>query len=112
MTPVISNRPDRPACTSQRAYPHLSLLRNAVAAVLLAALLFCPSNSGVQKRVKKGDLFFVHMIFFYRPAALTTALAPRCKEGVAAGQAARRREKGPRGRSGGGGIFAGASEKR
>ena len=34
------------------------------------------------------------MIIFYWPAALTTALAPRCKEGGAAVQAARRREAG------------------
>ena len=53
------------------------------------------------------------MILFYWPAALTTALAPRCKERVAAVvQAARPREKGPRGWTGGGGIFAGFSEKR
>ena len=58
MTPAIPDRPDcpdRPACTSQCAYPHLSLLRTAVAAVALAALLFRPSNSGVQERVKKGE---------------------------------------------------------
>ena len=82
MTPAIPDRPDRPdrpACASQRAYPHLSLLCTAVAAVVLAALLFRPSNLAVQERMKKGELFFVHMILFYLPAALTTALAPRRK---------------------------------
>ena len=47
MTPAIPDRPDRPAFTSQRAYPHLSLLRTTIAAVVLAALLFRPSNSNV-----------------------------------------------------------------
>ena len=61
------------------------------------------------ERVKKGELFFVHMIFFYWPAALTTTLAPWCKEGVAAVQAVRRREEGPRGRIA---AAARASEKR
>ena len=75
-------------------YPHLSLLRTAVDAVVLAALLR-PSNLGVQERVKKCELFFVHMILFYWPDTLTTALAPRHKEGVAAVQATRRREEGP-----------------
>ena len=87
MTPTIPDRldrPDRPAFTSQRAYPHLSLLRTAVTAVVLAVLLFRPSNSAVQEHVKKGKLFFVHMILFYWPATLTTAVAPRRKEGVAA----------------------------
>jgi len=101
--PDLPDRPDRPAFTSQRAYPHLSLLRTAVAAVVLAALLFRPSNSAVQERVKKGELFFDYMILFYWPATLTTAVAPRRKEGVAAVQATRRREEGPRGRTGGGG---------
>ena len=57
MAPAIPDRPDRPdrpAFTSQRAYPHLSLLRTAVAVVVLAALLFRPSNLAVQERVKKG----------------------------------------------------------
>ena len=62
MMPAIPHRPHRPACTSQRAYPHLSLLRNTVAAVVLAALLFRPSNLGMQERVKKGELFLVHII--------------------------------------------------
>ena len=96
-----------PACP-----PALSLLRTAVAAVVLAAHLFRPLNSGVQERVKKGGLFLVHMIIFYWPAALTTALAPRCKEGVAAVQAARRHEEGSRKWTSGGGIFGGTSEKR
>ena len=57
------NRPDCPAFTSQRAYPHLTLLRSAVAAVILVAHLFRPSNSGVQEhvkkeRVKKGDFLY------------------------------------------------------
>ena len=69
MTPAIpdhSDRPDHPTFTSsQRAYPHLSLLRTAVAAAILAALIFRPSNLAVQERVKKGELFFVHMILFY-----------------------------------------------
>ena len=112
MMPAIPNHPDRPACTSQCAYPHLSLLRTTIAAAVLVALLFRPSNLGMQERVKKGEFFFVHMILFYWPAALTTALAPRCKEGVAAVQAARRREEGPLGWTSGGGIFSGASEKR
>ena len=73
MTPAI---PDRPACASHD-YPHLSLLRTAVAAVVLAALLFRPSNSAMQERVKKGELFFVHMILFYWPATLTTACRRR-----------------------------------
>ena len=107
MTPAIPDRPDRPAdrpaCASQRAYPHHSLLRTAVAAVVLAVLLFRPSNSAVQEHVKKGELFFVHMILLYWPAILTTAVAPRRKEGVTAVQATRRREEGPRGRTGGGG---------
>ena len=63
MTPAIPDRPDRPdrpAFTSQRADPHLSLLRTAVAAIVLAALLFRPSNSAVQEHVEKGELFFVH----------------------------------------------------
>ena len=42
------------AAATQRTYPHLSLLHTAVAAVVLAAHLFRPSNSGVQERVKKG----------------------------------------------------------
>ena len=60
MTPAIPDRPDRPdrpACASQRAYPHISLLRTAAAAVVLAALLFRPSNSAVQERVKKMSYF-------------------------------------------------------
>ena len=76
MTPAIPDRPDRPdhpAFTSQCAYPHLSLLRPAVAAVVLAALLFRPLNSAVQERVKNGELFFDYMILFYWPATLTTA---------------------------------------
>ena len=56
-----------------------------------------------QERVKKGELFFVHRILFYWPASLTTALAPRRKEGTAAVHATRRRKEGPRGRTGGGG---------
>ena len=102
MMPAIHDCPDRPAFTSQHAYPQLFLLRTAAAAVVLAELLFRPSNSAVQERVKKGELFFVHMILFYWPATLTTAVAPRRKEGVAAVQATRRREEGPRGWTGGG----------
>ena len=60
---LTAQRPP-PLHLSQRAYPHLSLLRTAVAAVALAALLFRPLNSGVQERVKKGELFFVHMKLF------------------------------------------------
>ena len=82
VTPAI---PDRPAFTSQHTYPHLSLLRTAVAAVILAAVLFRPSNSAVKERVKKGELFFVHMILFYWPATLATAVAPRRKEEVGSG---------------------------
>ena len=59
----------------------------------------------LQERVKKGELFFVHMILFYWPVALTTALAPRRKEGAAAVHATRRHKEGPRGRTGEGGIF-------
>ena len=58
MTPAIPDRPDRPdhpAFTSQRAYPRLALLRTAVAAVVLDALLFRPSNLAEQERVKKGE---------------------------------------------------------
>jgi len=55
----------------------------------------------VQERVKKGQLSFVHMILLYWPAELTTAGAPRRKEGVAAVQAMRRREEAPRGQTGG-----------
>ena len=101
MTPAIPDRPDRPdrpACASQRAYLHLSLLSTAVAAVILAALLFRPSNSAVQERVKKGELFFVHIILFYWPAILTAACRQR-------GGARRGREDGPA-------AGAGASEKR
>ena len=68
MTPAIPDRPDRPdrpAFTFQRAYPHLSLLRTAVAAIVLAVLLFRPSNSVAQERVKKRELFFDYMILFY-----------------------------------------------
>ena len=60
MTAAIPDRPDhldRPAFTSRRAYPHLSLLRTAVAAVVLVAHLFRPSNSGVQERVEKVSYF-------------------------------------------------------
>ena len=86
MTPAFPDRPDFPAFTSQRAYPHLSLLRTIVAAVVLAA---------VQERGKKDELFFVHLILFYWPDPLTMAVAPRRKEGVAAVQVTRRREEGP-----------------
>ena len=61
----------------------------------------------MQERMKKGELFFVHMILFYWPATtLTAAVAPRRKEGVAAVQATRRRKEGQeglRGRTGGDG---------
>jgi hypothetical protein len=43
------------------------------------------------------------MILFYWHAELTTAVAPRRKEGVAAVQATRRCKEGPWGRTGGGG---------
>ena len=95
MKPAIPDRPgrpDRPACASQRAYSHLSLLRTVVAAILLAALLFRPSNLAVQERVKKGELF----LFTYD----IILLACYTDNGV---QATRRREEGPRGRTGGGG---------
>ena len=100
MTPAIPDhpdRPDRPACASQRAYPHLSLLRTAV---VLAALLFRPSNSAVKERVKKGELFFVHMILFYWPATLTMVCRRR-------GGARRGHEDGPAVAA-----AAGASENR
>ena len=58
-----------------------------------------------KERVKKGKLFFVYTILFYWPATLITAVAPRRKEGAAAVHATRRRKKGPRGWTGGGGIF-------
>ena len=62
MTPAIPDRPDRsdrPAFTSQRSYLHLFLLRTAVAAVVLAARHFRPSNSAVQERLKKASYFLI-----------------------------------------------------
>ena len=53
--------------------------------------------------MKKGQLSFVHMILLYWPAELTTAGAPRRKEGVAVVQVMRGREEGPRGLTGSGG---------
>ena len=63
----------------RRVYNGSRILHNRFLDVLVAHL-FRPLNLGVQERVKKGELFLVQMILFSWPAALTTALAPRCKE--------------------------------
>jgi len=56
------------------------------------------------ERAKKGELLFVHMIYFiYWPALLITSVAPRRKDGAAAGHVAQGgHEEGRRGRTGGG----------
>ena len=109
MTPAILDRPDRPDCPAFTSGATGTLGAAGATGTLGAAgatgTFGAAGATGTYggAGLKKGKLFFVHTILFYWPATLTTAVALRSKEGVAAVQATRRREEGPRGRTGSGG---------